>query len=194
MDANTPATAPPTRIDDLFTLQLVDGLKAQSGGREVHYRTVRLRETSVNDEREAVRLSERVVYVAGKPMLLSSDAEFRLAMTMKHVAKLEADATQALDGALLDLDLFGRLTAHDLGLIEHRIFLLTLAAQVRYGLISPADFDKMMSGEGGAQPAPQPLGQAAGPGATAPAAQPGPAMLADNTRRPAGDASAGHGR
>lgn len=195
MDANTPTQAA-GRIDDLTTLHLVDGLAARTGKQELRYRVVRLRETNVNDEREAVRLSERVVMVGGKPTLLSSDAEFRLALTMKHVDRMEADGAHALEGALLDLDLFGRLSAHDLGLIEQRVFLITLAAQVRYGALSQDEFDKVMSGGNGSEaapPAPQPVGQAAGQGAAAPAAEPGPALLADFTRKPAGAAAAGHG-
>ena len=143
MDANTPTTAPPGRIDDLYTLTLVDGLATHSGKQEIRYRVVKLRDTDVNDERRAVQLSERVVMVAGKPALLSSDAEFRLAMTMAHVAELRADGANVLAGAVLDLDLFGRLSTHDLGLIEERIFLITLASQVRYGLISQAEFDRV---------------------------------------------------
>lgn len=190
MDTNTP-----TRIDDLFTLQLVDGLAARAGAQEVRYRVARLRETNVNDERAAVKLSERVVVVGGQPRLMSSDAEFRLAMTMRHVASLQADGAQALDGALLDLDLFGRLSAHDLGLIEQRVFLITLAAQVRYGLIKPEEFDAVMAGKAAEVPvAPQPMGQAAGAGAAAPAAESGPSLLADNTRRAARAAPAGDGR
>lgn len=195
MDTQTPTTTPPTRIDDLFTLHLVDGLATQAGAQEVRYRVVRLRETNVNDERAAVKLSERVMVVGGQPRLMSSDAEFRLAMTMRHVTRLEADSAQALDGALLDLDLFGRLSAHDLGLIEQRVFLITLAAQVRYGLIKPEEFDAVVAGKSTeAAAAPQPLGQAAGPGAAAPAAESGPALLADNTRRAAAHAAAGAGR
>jgi len=194
MDANTPAAAPAGRIDDLYSLTLVDGLATRQGNQTVHYRQVRLRETNVNDEREAVRLSERVVMVGGQPRLMSSDAEFRLALTMKHVDQLQADGTTVLSGALLDLDLFGRLSAHDLGLIERQVFLITLASQVRYGLISQADFDKMVSGAAPATPtAPQPMGQAAGPGAVAPAAESGPALLADNTPGRAGQPAAGHG-
>lgn len=195
MDANTPATAPPARIDDLYSLTLADGLKTQAGVREVVYRRVTLRETGVNDEREAVRLAERVVMVGGQPRLLVSDAEFRLAMTMRHVDKLHADDTQVLQGALLDLDLFGRLSNHDLSLIENRVFLITLAAQVRYGNISQAEFDKVMNGgTPTAAPAPQPVGPAAGPGAAAPASQPGPALLADYAGSHARGAAAGAGR
>lgn len=198
MDANQPSQASPGRIDDLHTLHLVDGLKTQAGAHEVRYRVVRLRETDVNDERTAVRLSERVVTVGGQPRLMSSPEEFRLAMTMRHVARLEADGAQAIEGASLDLDLFGRLTAHDLGLVEQRVFLITLAAQVRYGLISQADFDTVLAGKapkGTEVPgSPQPLGQAAGAGATAPEAEPGPALLADFARPRAGGPAAGDGR
>ena len=160
----------------------------------MRYRLARLRETNVNDERDAVRMSERVVVVGGQPRLMSSEAEFRLALTMKHVAELQSDDGGVLAGAALDLDIFGRLTAHDLGLIERRVFLITLAAQVRYGLISQDEFDRMMAGTGPtASAAPQPVGQAAEPGAPATPSQSGPALLADLTPGRAGQPAAGHG-
>lgn len=188
MDANTPASIP-----DLYTLQLVDGLAAKAGTTELRYRVVKLRETNVNDEREAVRLAERVVHVGGQPRLLVSDSEFRLAMTMRHVEALQADATQTLAGALLDLNLFGMLSSHDLNLIERRVFLITLAAQVRYGLISQAEFDQVMAG-GGEAKAPQPVGQAPVPAAGGAAAESGPALLTDFAGSHADRAPAGDGR
>lgn len=194
MDASTLTT----RIDDLYQLTLVDGIKTTAGRAEQHYRRVTLRDTDVNDERAAVMLSERVVNVGGQPRLMSSPDEFRLAMNMKHVARLEADGEHVLDGSLLDLDLFGRLTPHDLGLIEQRIFLITLAAQVRYGLISQAEFDNVLAGKSSENkpgPAsPQPVGQAAAPGAAAPEPELGPALLADFAGGSADGAPAGHGR
>ena len=48
----------PVVIDDIYTLVLVDGLPAESGGKTLKYRTVKLRETTVADERAAARLAE----------------------------------------------------------------------------------------------------------------------------------------
>lgn len=181
-------------ITDLYTLQLADGLATEAAGRKVVYRTARLRETDTNDERAATRLAERVVMVGGQPKLMASDTEFKLALTMKHIASLEADAANKLDGAVLDLDLFGRLSSHDVGLLEQRIFLITLAAQVRYGLITQAEFDQTLGGQPQAPATPQPLGQAAVSGAPAPAVEPGPALLTDFAGSHAGAAAHGDGR
>lgn len=195
MDENTPAEAGQV-IADLFKLTLVDGIRLTAEGREIRYTQVTLRETNVADERAATRLAERVVTMGGLPKLLVSDADFRYALTMRHIAKLAADSATVLDGALLDLDLFGRLSSHDLGLIEQRVFLISMAAEVRYGAMSQADFDALLRGERAGTTgatAPQPVGQAGRarqPGADA---QPGPALLADFAGGPAGGAAAGHG-
>lgn len=181
-------------IDDLFRLVLVDGIPVQSDGKTLRYREVRLRETNVNDERAAQRMAERVVNVGGKPTLLVSESDFRYALTMRHVESLHCDGL-VLHQATLDLDLFGRLSSHDLGLIEARVFLITMAAELRYGNITQADFDAVMAGETKPGPqAPQRGGQAAEPGAAGDQPQPGPALLADYAGRDAGGAPEGDGR
>jgi phage FluMu protein gp41 len=178
-------------IQDLYSLTLVDGLPATTEGREIRYKQVRLRDTNVADERWAQRQAERVVPVGGKPTLLVSDADFRFALTARHVESLRCDG-QTISQALIGdgwLDVLGKLSAHDLGLIEQRIFLITLAGEVRYGHMTEADFqaiaagDKPMEGQG----APQRRGQAAELGQAADESGPGPAMLADY----AGDAAHG---
>lgn len=178
-------------ITDLFSLTLVDGLPVTSEGREIRYRTVKLRETNVADERIALQLAERVMMINGQPRLMVSDATFRLAMTMRHIDAFVVDGMRIPHPAI-DLDLVGKLSSHDLSLIEQRVFLITLAAQVRYGNISEADAQQLLSGTAPAA-APQPAGQAAAAGADAADAQPGPALLADFARHdpagtPAGDA------
>ena len=95
--------------DDLFTLTLHDGLPVTRAGGDLRYRTVRLRETDVNDERMAARLAERVVTVAGVPKLMVSEREFQLALTMRHVTAFECDS-QRIEQAMIDLELFGRLS------------------------------------------------------------------------------------
>lgn len=189
MDTNTAPT-----IDDLLSLTLADGLTLTSSGRPIVYRLVRLRETSVADERAATRMAERVVTVGGVPQLLVSDAEYRYAMTLRHIEHLECDG-QRLGSALLDLDMLGRLTSHDLNLIEQRVFLIEMAAQVRYGVITPEDFAALAAGTRSKAPgAPQPGGQAEGVGSTPAAAEPVPAMLADFAGDAAHGQAASHGQ
>jgi phage FluMu protein gp41 len=170
-------------IDDLFRLTLVDGIAVKSEGKTLRYRQVHLRETSVGDERAAVRMSERVVNVAGVPKLLSSEADFRYALTMLHIERLECDGLK-LEGPSIDLDLFGRLSNHDLGLIEQRVFLIEMAAQVRYGAVTQAEFDALVSGKAQPPSAPQPGGQVEAVGSADPESLPGPALLADYAGKP----------
>lgn len=180
-------------LDNLFTLHLVDGLPVQREGKTIRYRLVHLRETTVEDERIANRLAERVVTVAGAPKLLTSESDFRYALTMRHIEAFECDG-QRIPQPVIDLDLIGKLSSHDLGLIEARVFLITMAAEVRYGNLGQAEFDAVMAGQ---QPAgaaaPQPRGQAAELGQVDPQSQPGPALLADYAGTAAGGAPAGDG-
>ena len=191
--------SPAVVIYDLYTLTLVDGLPTQMEGKTIRYRTVKLRETTVADERRAQRLAERVVMVGGVAKLLVSDADFRYALTMQHIEALACD-TWKITGAVIDLDLLGKLTSHDLGLIEQRVFLITLAAEVRYGNMTQAKFDEVMAGGAGSgngnqsTPTPQPVGQAADMGQAAAPSEPGPALLADYAGSTAGGAPAGDGR
>lgn len=182
-----------TASTDLFTLVLVDGIPATVDGKTIRYREVRLRETNVNDERVAQRMAERVVHVAGKPTLLVSESEFRYALTMRHVESLRCDG-HVLHQASIDLELFGKLSSHDLGLIEARVFLLTMAAELRYGNISQEDFDRVVAGEQRPAAAPQPQGQASESGPARGLPEPGPALLADFTGSPAGGAPEGDAR
>lgn len=189
-----PSASSPTSITDLHALTLVDGLPVQVDGRQIRYREVRLRETNVADERIAQRQAERVVTVAGKPTLLVSDADFRFGLTARHIEAFECDGVR-IPQAIIDLELVGKLSPHDLGLIEQRIFLLELAAEVRYGNISQADFEAIASGQrapdGGA---PQPGGQAACVGQLDAEPQSGPALLTDFVRDAANCTPAGDGR
>ena len=185
---------------ELHTLTLADGLPVQTDGRTIRYRTVHLRETSVADERAAQRSAERVMMVGGVAKLLVSETDFRYALTMRHIECFECDG-QRIPQAAIDLELIGKLSSHDLGLIEQRVFLITLAAEVRYGNLTQAQFDEVMAGgdlagkgaQALASPTPQPLGQAADVGAAAAASEPGPALLADYAGSPAAGAPAGDG-
>ncbi|MFP5474674.1 MAG: hypothetical protein ACLGJD_13595 [Gammaproteobacteria bacterium] len=194
---DTPAnSAPSAVIEDLFRLTLADGLPAQSGGKTIRYRVVHLRETGVAHERKATRQAERVVMVGAAPKLLVSEADFRLALTAQHIEAFECDGVR-LGAEAIDLDVIGRLSTHDFGLIEQRTFLIGLAAELRYGNITQATFDAVMRGEpaaAGGGTAPRPVGQAGDVGAPAQPPQPGPAMLADFAGGPAAGAPSGAGR
>jgi phage FluMu protein gp41 len=190
----TPARIP-SNIDDLFELHLVDGLPVQSEGKTIRYKVVRLRETGVAHERAAVKQAERVMLVGGVPKLLVSESDFRFALTAQHIESFHCDG-QTISAALIDLGVVGQLSTHDFGLVEQRVFLITLAAEVRYGNISEAEFDAYLAGQ---QPAeapqsPQPVGQAENVGAVAPAPESGPALLADFARDGAARSPHGDGR
>lgn len=185
----------PTRItsniDDLFRLELVDGLPVESQGMTIRYKVVRLRETGVAAERAAVKAAERVMMVGGVPKLLVSDSDFRFALTAQHIESFHCDGNTIPD-ALIDLATVGKLSTHDFGLIERRVFLITLAAEVRYGNIGQAEFDVILAGGATdrADASPQPVGQAPGVGAAAAASESGPAMLDDFTGERASRAAA----
>ena len=181
----------------LHTLTLADGLPVERDGKTIRYRVVHLRETTVADERAAQRLAERVMLVGGAPKLMVSEADFRYALTMRHIEAFECDG-QRIPQPMIDLDLVGKLSSHDLGLIEGQVFLLTMAAEVRYGNLSEADFAAVMAGQqlgqqGGGAQAPQPLGQAAELGQVVAQPGPGPALLADYAGGAAAGTPAGHG-
>lgn len=190
---STPA-AGSSSIDDIFQLTLADGLPAEVAGKTIKYRTVRLRETSVADERIAARMAERVMTVGGAPKLLVSESDFRYAMTMRHCEYFECDGNK-LPLAVLDLDTFGKLSPHDLQLLEERVVLVTLAAQLRYGVITQADFDQFAAGRipAGSNVSPQPMGQAADVGPHVGLPESGPALLADFTGSDSNAQAAGHG-
>lgn len=192
MNTNNPT---PTVIGDLHKLVLTDGVQLERDGKRVPYRTVHLRETTVGDERAALRMAERAVLVQGEYKLLVSDADFRYAMTLRHIDALECDGTR-LPQAMLGMDVLDRMSPHDLQLIEQRIFLIEMAAQLRYGVITQEQFYAIMGDQ--QQPreasAPKPAGQAEAVGQTPAAAGPVPAMLADYAGAPAHGAGAGYGR
>lgn len=177
MHPQSPAITSTPGIPDLFALTLHDGLPVDRDGGVIRYRNVRLRETGVAHERKAVQQAERVFVVGGVPKLLVSDSEFGYAMTVQHIESFECDGI-TIPSVAIDPILVGKLSEHDFGLIEQRIYLIELAAQVRYGNITHEQFDAL---SGGTQPstAPQPVGQTAGMGAHAPEAESGPQVLTD---------------
>lgn len=168
--------------EEIYTLQLVDGLKSNVGGKDVFYKSVKLRETTVDDELIAVELAERVVYLNGKPTLLLSDDIYRVALTMRHVEKFTASGIDDIGQDVLNLDMFRRLSKFDMQRIEERCLLVGLAAQVRYGLIKAEDFDRMLAGDDAEQSSlPRSEGQAEELGGAGDEHQPGPSMLSDNS-------------
>lgn len=183
-------------IDDLYTLTLVDGLPTASEGKTIKYQIVKLRETTVADERIAQRLAERVMLVGGMHKLLVSDADFQFGMTVRHIEAFVCDG-QKIPQPMIDMELVGKLSSHDLGLIEQRVFLISLAAEVRYGNITQDEFDRIVSGGAPAQAgqsSPQREGQAADVGQAPAQSQSGPALLADFTGGDAAGAAAGDAR
>ncbi|WP_211452623.1 phage tail assembly protein [Collimonas antrihumi] len=170
--------------DSIFILQLLDGLPSNVGGKPVKYKTVHLRETNVNDELTAVQLAERIKTINGKPTLLVSDDLYRTALTMRHVEKFTCSGLDDIGQDVLDLEMFGRLTTYDLQRIEERCLVVSMAAQLRYGLITEAEFDQIFAGTTNTttgQIGPRAEGQAAAVGADRDQDQPGPAMLTDFT-------------
>ncbi len=193
-----PSAAPahqPERIDELYTLTLADGLPVELAGKTIYYRTARLRDTNVADERKAEGLSERAMLVNGAYKLLVSESNFKHVLNMLHIEAFVCDGAE-IPRAVIDLALYDKLSTRDLELLEQRIFMLTLAAEVRYGNMAQEEFEQIMAGLApvvAAQP-PQPSGQAAGLGAHAQRPEPGPALLADYAGAAAQGAAAGAGR
>ena len=195
-EPSTP-TAPsslPDRIDDLFKLTLADGLPADIAGKEIRYRLVTLRDTNVADERRAEALSERAINVNGGWKLLVSESNFKHALNMMHIASFHCDEL-SIPQPLIDLALYDKLSSRDLELIEQRIFLLTLASEVRYGNMTQADFEAITAGLAprAVPPSPQSPGQTAGMAAFDERAESGPALLADYAGAAAEGAPQGHG-
>lgn len=197
---NAPATSTdsaPTaliKIDDLMRLVLQDGLPVEQGGKTIRYRTAKLRETTVADERRAEALAERAVMAGGAWRLLVSESAFKHALNMMHIEAFECDG-QELGRGIIDLSLYDKLSAADLALIEARIFLITLAAELRYGNISQAEFDAVIEGTA-AKPldaSPQHTRQAGNMGHPGDPAVPGAELLADFTRSAAQSAPGGAG-
>ncbi|VVE55395.1 hypothetical protein PIN31009_04964 [Pandoraea iniqua] len=180
---------------DIHVVALVDGLRSQVGDKEVRYRTVRLRETTVADEYAAMQLAERVVDVKGKPTLLVSDELYRVALTLRHCDRFQCAGLDDIPLSLMTLEMFGRLSPLDLARIEERCVLVDLAAQLRHGLISQDAFETMLSdvtkpeGVG-----PRSEGQTAELGDAGASAQSGPSMLADYAARNTEGAADGAGR
>jgi phage FluMu protein gp41 len=173
-------------IKDIYTLRLHTGIpaKRQHGANkiDIYYNAVRLRETNVADQRWAVQQAERAVLVNGGYQLLESKADYKLALTLRHCESFSCDG-EALPQSAMDLDTFGKLSDHDLALIEERIYLMELAAQVRYGALDEAVYKAVMTdhvaGKLGVKASPQPESQATGVAAIAAEPELGPAMLTD---------------
>jgi phage FluMu protein gp41 len=189
---SAPSTAESSVIDDIYSLTLADGLPVESGGKTLRYKKVRMRETNVADERAAARMAERVMVIGGVPKLLVSEAEFRYALTMLHVESFECDGV-VLHRALLNLDIFSKLSTHDLQQIEERVVLVTLAAQVRYGTLTQKEFEDFVLGRHttGVKTSPQPVGQTASVGESAGDAESGPTLLTDYLGADANGAAGG---
>ena len=149
------------QLQNLNQVDLLDGLSTRLGDDEVRYRKVKLRPATVAMDLEAVRIAERVVRFEGKPMLLLSDAVYRIAMTMQRIERFCTSAgLDDIDSSLIDLNTMGRLTPHDLERIEQQILLMDLAENVRYGNLSTDEFDAIINGtHPQSRKTPQPTGE-----------------------------------
>ncbi|MES1977557.1 MAG: hypothetical protein V4451_05940 [Pseudomonadota bacterium] len=181
-EQSTPNAAPSDqiKIDDLTKLILADGLKLQRGDKEIVYKVVTLRETGVREERIAEKLSERAVMAGGAWRLMHSESDFKHALNMLHIESFKCDGVEIGSG-VIDLDMYDRLSSRDLELIEQRIFLMTMAAEVRYGNVTQQYFEEVLAGVT-ATPlvkAPQLSGQTPDVGAPADRVESGPTLLAD---------------
>lgn len=183
--------------DDMYVVHLKRGLPATKpngpGGQPLKffYKTVRLCETDMGDERAANRLSERVVLWLGEPRLLQSEVDFKFALTMQHIERFEAGHDKLHKGEF-DMATVLKLHPSDWALIETKVYYLNLHVRLRYGEISQAEYDRIVGGKAPAQ-APQPQGPAADAGAHGAASESGPVMLADLTGQGAGGAAASLG-
>lgn len=194
MDTQSTPSAGSSSIGDLFTLVLTDGLTLIADGKEIKYRTVTLRETGVADERKAEGLSERAILVNGAYKLLVSESNFKHVLNMLHLAEFRCDQL-VIPQAMITLDMYDKLSIRDMELIEERIFLLTLASEVRYGNMTQAAFDDIMMGL--AKPsvqAPQRTGQAAAVGSDDQRAESGPTLLTDFAGSAAQGTDQSHGQ
>lgn len=187
------STTPTTTTQDLFSLTLRVGLPVEREGKTIHYKVVKLREVDVSDERWAVRQAERLVLWQGQPRLVVSDIDHKLALTARHIEAFVCDGLR-LERDLVDLDLIGKLKPVDLAAIEERVFQIEVAAKVRYGEITQAQYDDMFTARVEEPAAPQPVGPSASDGAAAPADGAGPVMLADHSGQGAAGAASGLGR
>ena len=113
---------------------------------------------------------------------------------MRHIEAFVCDG-QKIPQPMIDLELVGKLSLHDLGLIEQRVFLISLASEVRYGNITQVEFDRIVAGGSptqAGQASPQRAGQAADVGQAPAQSQSGPALLADFTGGDASGTASGH--
>lgn len=180
------------KIENLYKLTLDDGLPGERGGKQIRYKVITLREITVADERIAVSWAERIVNVGGRPQLLLSEADHRYALTARHISAFHCDGLEITQD-LIDLDLLGKLSMHDLALIENRVYLLNLAAKLRHGLIKQEEFDLIVNGTSPEPSSPQPAGQTEAVGALAAGTESGPSLLTDFTGADAAVATGGDG-
>lgn len=146
-------------VRELFTLHLVDGLPTTVDGKEVAYKKVTLRETTVGDEIKAHRLAQDLVVHEGRPIFADNEQIFTIAMTMLACELFECDGHEPIDQVVMNLDLFGKLSKSDLAKIEERSALIELSAQVRHGVISEDDMKQMIEKAMEKEPTKQPSGQ-----------------------------------
>ena len=181
-------------IHELYALHLVDGLPSIIDNKPVLYRTVRLRETCVADDRRAAEMAQRLMTVSGRPMLVMSDEAFQQAQTMLHIQAFEEPGLPPIDNNLLGLDIVGKLNRYDWQKIEERCWLIELANQQRYGLLTAAELAAILAEPNKTPPGavgPRSDGQAEGLGADAAQPESGPVAIDIRAGATAAGASAG---
>lgn len=177
---------------NLYQVTLKEGLPVLREGKTIKYKTVRLCEVSVVDERWAVRQAERLVLWQGEPRLVVSAEDHKLALTVRHIEAFECDGME-LGKDVIDMALIDKLKPVDLALIEDRVFLLEMSLKVRYGELTQAQFDQLVNGPAKETTAPQPVGPTADAGENPAHAGSGPVMLADHVGQGAGGVADGLG-
>lgn len=132
----------------LNTVTLVDGYVTHNeNNNPIVYKSVVLRPATVAMDIRAIELAERIVHLNGKSTLMMSDSMYALAMTMQRIERFKCSGAEDIDHTLVDMSTIGKLSPHDVGLIEAQVFVMDLAEQVRYGKITQVQFDTLMAGE-----------------------------------------------
>jgi len=137
------------QTEDLFKVRLIDGLPTKVGDVEHRYHTVILRELTVGDERQAVKLAERAVNVPGQGYkLLTSDETYNTALTMLAIDKFIGDGGRQITRDMIDFNLIDKLSIADYELIQTRTILIESSIKLRHGDLTQQQFDELLKAAG----------------------------------------------
>lgn len=132
-------------MNDLQQLTLVDGLSIRQGDSDVVYKSVTLRESTVADEIKAAELAQQVGELNGRVVFAPNTDIYTHAMTMLCIVEFSGQGLEPLPAHAINLQTFGRLSRGDVSLIEERMQLIELSAQVRFGLITQQELDAALA-------------------------------------------------